>query len=416
MHYAGLVIAALAFVSATLPAFDYEALKQLIETKQLTRIEQVVESLPPEFHVNYTLMRESRSLQEASATAPRVIAYSGDGTLIIGFNGDPTHRNFQQLELIQFRKATNRFEFRAIDFPEEAGGKGAPIFSGPNPGACFACHGGRLRPNWEQYNRWPGAYGETDDFVEKDELKALQSFVGKEMKTGRYRFLKTLEGSEATPYENKMRGRLRFRPNFRLAALTFAHQADALNTRLRTAKTFPKARFLFAMSRLGCDTKLDAAKELEVLYGVGAADPIVPLDRPNMKNLHAYVLHNIGMSDKSFTTAFGPSEDPKREPYFFHCGIPKDITAGYGGGGGTLGIDGVIELTDLVMSRMVRDLMTELPELKPHFAYARWMEHRFAADPLDRSLAAQLDDVVGIYDHKRLMGACAVLERGYEAR
>ncbi len=393
-------------------AFDYEALKQLIEEKQFTRIEQVVQALPAEFHTNYTLMRASRSLQDASPTAPRVISFNHDGTLILAWNGYSAQKGYDALELIQFRP-NKKFEFRSIQFPEDAGGKGNPVFSGANPPNCVACHGSRVRPNWERYPEWPGAFGSLDDFPQTEELSQLQAFVGKQMKAGRYRALKTLPGSVATPYETQMRGRLRFRPNFRLAALTFAHQADALNARLRTASSFPKARFLFAMSRLNCKTTIDIAKELERLYGKGAADPLPPLAAPNVLNLHAYVLHNIGMSDKNFTTQLLVNDDPKMGPYFFHCGLPKDITGGVGGAGGYLGIDGVIELTDLVMSRMVRDMLTEIPDLAPYFTYARWLDFRFAADPLDKPQASQIDDVVGIYNHKKLMDACPVLEREY---
>jgi hypothetical protein len=125
-----------------------------------------------------------------------------------------------------------------------------------------------------------------------------------------------------------------------------------------------------------------------------------------MKNLSGFVLHAEGISPKTFKPALLSIDDPKLDPYFFHCGLPRNLVDGQ---------DGAIELTDLVMSRLVRGMLEKLPALKEHFRFARWMETRFKDEPADHGLATQLDDVVGIYDHKRLKGACGILEGALRA-
>lgn len=142
---------------------SFEKLVALIDEQQITTIESVLERLPKHMlDLNYVVMYRSRSLQEASPVAPRVITYTPTARFVLTFNGgDPRHFGAQTLELMQFRDSEKRFEFREIVFNKN----GAPVISDANPGKCLECHQSpsRLdvdpRPNWEPYNTWLGAFG-----------------------------------------------------------------------------------------------------------------------------------------------------------------------------------------------------------------------------------------------------------------
>lgn len=146
----------------------YEKLKKMIEDGQAKTVEQALELLKaqhPEMFKKYILMYRSRSLQPSSFTHPRALLVDGSAKLIVTFNGDPAHRGYQNLEVMEYHDEGKRFEFRDIRF----NGQQAPLFSGANPQRCMVCHQSMKRqeadprPNWEPYSLWPGAYGSNGD-------------------------------------------------------------------------------------------------------------------------------------------------------------------------------------------------------------------------------------------------------------
>lgn len=150
----------------------FEWIQNKISSEKLSTLEDVIKSLPESQRSQYVLMYRSRSLQEATFQSPRVIMFGPDASLIIAFNGEPLHRGYNQLELIQFRSETKKFEFREIDFSS-----GAPKISEANPSKCLRCHQSLSRkdidprPNWEPYSMWPGAYGSDAGRLGTDLLK-----------------------------------------------------------------------------------------------------------------------------------------------------------------------------------------------------------------------------------------------------
>ncbi len=143
---------------------SWEKLKKMIEHNGLKSVEKtlnLVKDTHPEFFRNYVLMYHSRSLQGSSFENPRAILFDRSGQFIFSFNGNRLQRGFNRLEIMQFQKGENRFEFREVIFSDS----GEVTFSGPNPAKCMVCHQDvnrtniDPRPNWEPYNIWPGAYG-----------------------------------------------------------------------------------------------------------------------------------------------------------------------------------------------------------------------------------------------------------------
>lgn len=160
----------------------FEQLIETIQKKKLVTIEQVIKELPDYMkNENYVLMYRSRSLQEATPEAPRAIVYTPTSQLIVSFNGgNPKLRGSNTMEVIQFRQKDKKFEFRELEFDN----KNAPRVSEANPSKCLNCHQGAnrknidMRPNWEPYATWLGAYGSDDgDFSSLPLKKRLLSGI-----------------------------------------------------------------------------------------------------------------------------------------------------------------------------------------------------------------------------------------------
>jgi hypothetical protein len=143
---------------------NYEKFVDLVEEHQLQTVESTLASLKtyyPGHFETYILMYKSRSLQESSFMAPRAILFDRSAKFVFSFNGDPAHRGYNRIEIMQYRDETARFEFREVIFQQGQ----PPQFSEANPRKCMVCHQATNRknidprPNWEPYNTWPGAYG-----------------------------------------------------------------------------------------------------------------------------------------------------------------------------------------------------------------------------------------------------------------
>lgn len=140
--------------------FDNEDLETLIKDHHIGSIEELLLFLPLWTKSNYTLLFYSRSQQEASFQKPRAIIYTPLGDFLASFN-DPTMPGGNIFETIFVNKKTFEFEFREIVFKD-----GKAEFSKVNPSKCVACHHGRdLKPNWDEYPFWLGAYGMLHDEI-----------------------------------------------------------------------------------------------------------------------------------------------------------------------------------------------------------------------------------------------------------
>jgi hypothetical protein len=138
----------------------------------------VLKKRDPNIFHDYVMLYGSRSLQESSATNPRVLLITKKAEMILSFNGDEKQKGFNELEVMFFDKNENRFNFQEFSFQN-----GKVKASEVNPRKCLACHQSPFRkdvdprPNWEAYNLWPGVFGSvghisdvTDQIYEKGVL------------------------------------------------------------------------------------------------------------------------------------------------------------------------------------------------------------------------------------------------------
>lgn len=233
----------MAGVSAPAVSFDFEELTALIERENLRALPAVLERLPAEYRENYTLVYDSHSLQQSSLRNPRALLFGTDATLVLTFNGDPSQRTFDELEVVQYRENPPRFEFHSIAFRD-----GGVEISPPNPPLCQRCHGADPHPIWGSYrydakeerDHWPGVYGSTHDAPKLNaaEHAAFAEFRAQARAHERYRHLR-LEHPESAwfPY-GEGAYQHRFRPNNRLGNLLARLNARRIADRIERGEYF----------------------------------------------------------------------------------------------------------------------------------------------------------------------------------
>jgi len=141
------------------PLVDIAGIEQLFSQKSTApkTVEEFLEKLPLVYRSHFTLMYDSRSMHKATPEAPRIIFFGPDARLLTGVSTDKTDPRHNIVELIQFEPAQSKFSFHEISFDS------ALPQVNHAPQKCQNCHGSDLRPNWEPYDAWPGAYGSVHD-------------------------------------------------------------------------------------------------------------------------------------------------------------------------------------------------------------------------------------------------------------
>ena len=236
-----------AIPAAVAVEFDFAALRSVIEMRQVASVEELVPLLPATLRSRYTLVFASRSLQQATYGAPRVILYGSDAHLVLTFNGDSSERGFNTVETLEFGQ-DKQFRLREIRFPP-TGSKEAVFFSEPNPATCRACHGSPARPVWDSWPLWPGAYGQRYDApLSAQERAGLESFLAQQASNPRYGQLlgiqrladpETFHGTQSKRYA----GVLREPPNAEFGALLDGLAVESLVRQIRERPGFPAYRY-----------------------------------------------------------------------------------------------------------------------------------------------------------------------------
>lgn len=241
------------------PTPDFSSLLASWKTSPNLSIDAALATLPRTMRMNYVLMYNSGSIQQASFESPRAILHSPSADLVVSFNGDESQVGGNTIEAMAYNRSKEKYDFYEVTF---SGGK---IHSEINPSKCIACHTSALIPNWRQYNNWTGAYGEHGDgfqflvktyenfkggFLTENSqptesasvvLDHFKDFVRSQSQRDRYRqlvvpenepfwpFYKYLEsGSEAYDYS----------PNRRLGIGLTMHMARSIGARLEKSRLF----------------------------------------------------------------------------------------------------------------------------------------------------------------------------------
>jgi hypothetical protein len=229
--------------------FDFAALRSVIETHQVNSVEELIPLLPVALRSRYVLVFASRSLQQATYSAPRVILYGSNAHLVLTFNGEASQRGFNSVETLEFGQ-DRQFRLREIRFPAPGSGE-AVLVSEPNPPTCQGCHGSPARPVWDSWPLWPGAYGQRYGApLSPQEHVGLEGLIARQASHPRYRHLmglqqladpETFRGSRSKRYA----GALREPPNAELGALLGGLAVESLARQLSERAGF--AAFQYAL-------------------------------------------------------------------------------------------------------------------------------------------------------------------------
>ena len=229
--------------------FNFDALRSIIQTRHVSSVEELIPLLPSTLRSRYAVVFASRSLQEASERAPRIILYGPDARLVLTFNGDPGQRGFDSVETLEFGQ-DKQFRLREIRFTSP-GSDATVRVSEPNPKLCQVCHGLPARPLWDRWPLWPGAFGERYDApLSVREHAGLQSFLAQQDSHPRYKHLLAVERLKDpetfhTTRGQRYAGNTREPPNAELAALLGGMTAQALAHQMHEQPAF--AHYQYAL-------------------------------------------------------------------------------------------------------------------------------------------------------------------------
>jgi hypothetical protein len=242
------------------PPLTFANLKNRIERCGINNVEGVLAVLPESFRSSFTLMRKSKSAQEASSDHPRAILFGTDARLILTFNGDPAQKGFDELEAIEFDDEAKRFDFHQISFNSILHSK--PIFD-LDIHSCTTCHRSPARPNWEAYDVWEGAYGQVEDQIKigSKEDGDFQHFLKNFRTEGRYKYLIGPEGLRApsiavvagdVPSSKATAFSVATLPNFRLTFLLNLLNYRRIANEIKKTPNFETFKYAYYGALFGC--------------------------------------------------------------------------------------------------------------------------------------------------------------------
>ena len=151
-------------LSSAAMGFNHESLEKIIRDHNVKSIEELLPLLPESLRSQYVLLWFSRAGQKATFQKPRVIMFTEDADFIFAIN-DGAMFGGHVIDTISFNHESHQFDFRRFEFKDSK-----PVFFSKNEVRCQACHEVHLRPNWDNYPRWFGAYGMDDDTIHDDKI------------------------------------------------------------------------------------------------------------------------------------------------------------------------------------------------------------------------------------------------------
>jgi hypothetical protein len=260
---------------------------------QSNSIDSFLSKLPKQMRENFTLMHHSNSLHSDTTTfdSPRAILFDNDASTIVAFNGKS---NFA--EVIQFDSEVGSYTFTNI--VEEKTNNRSSLKMDSDSSACAGCHTNALRPNWDPYFFWEGAYGSEDDsYTENgDELREVKKLIpklGPKSTTPRYRHLLNVEkilgpttlsnGISRLDSQSKLL-MMASKPNMSLLLLLAQQNTTRVAKLLMNASNYKRDKFLIAATLAGCVVSFDSGENLLTESGRTMAQKDVRIQMLNKAN------------------------------------------------------------------------------------------------------------------------------------
>lgn len=295
----------LAFATAHADGFRLENFLSLLNENKVETVDQAVALLPADLRTNYVLFKESRGLQKATPLNPRAVLFGTDGRFVIAFNGDKNLAGYNALEMYQVNPDTSEFEFYRMQFPPKLDSEGRIIPPNKNPHTCMHCHTSNLRPIWNSYPKWPGAFAERDDLLTKEESELYVKFLENKKTHPRYSTLIHRNDEAQAPYRvSRMQKNMEPRPGTRMGKMVMRHNTVRVGKIVKNA-TDKKAYLPLLMYTLnGCKSLENPLPDWN-----WTAEDIATL-RSKVKDLSSegvLLLFGLEMSDVDLTV---PGQNP----------------------------------------------------------------------------------------------------------
>lgn len=252
-------------------------------------------ALPEQMRQGMVFVADSRSLQESTVSAPRVLLKSPNSDVIISFGTDPALRGFDAIEMTVWNGETAKVEMAEIRFPEDSrdprlrGATQAMVER--NPQKCVICHGEDRNWVFDPYRIWGGHIPWTEDAlnrgsIEVDWYKRFLTNISEGQ--SRWRHLRPMETAEEIDAALAATGRYQIKspesettqPN-NTPSLDLSHQILIYNgcrvaNELAERPDWARIQYAVAGATNGCDpaTFLDeesakAAREFFEERGIG---------------------------------------------------------------------------------------------------------------------------------------------------
>lgn len=144
---------------------------------ELTSVDKFLAAVPEKIRQSMIFVGDSRSLQESSREAPRILIKSPNSDVIMSFNIDPSHRGYESVEMVLWNGDTARIEMVEVRFPEDTTdptlrASGKPMVT-HNPRKCQVCHfsGTDMRWQFDPYRFWAGHIPWTEDALNEGSIE-----------------------------------------------------------------------------------------------------------------------------------------------------------------------------------------------------------------------------------------------------
>ena len=79
--------------------FNLDQLLKIVEQRKVSTLDKALALLPEDLLSSYTLLYDSKSLQRATSSSPRVILFGTDAKFIAAFGGESELTHLKDLEI-----------------------------------------------------------------------------------------------------------------------------------------------------------------------------------------------------------------------------------------------------------------------------------------------------------------------------
>jgi hypothetical protein len=258
-----LILSVLLLFSQSLYSASHFQIEHLISLAQRVQsLDELIPHLPQSLRRNFTLQYQASGLQQGSFKYPRVVLFGNTGQLILTFNGNPKHKGYHDLEVLQFDKKKNTYNLFNFHFSQNRMKRSHlrnKVIIERNPKRCLGCHASEysknkflIHPNFSGYNVWKGFYGSRDDnaknFHEKEETNLTYFHTNIRNSHPRYKYLlfhpAATKQPLSAPYHkigySQQRPSHDLRPNLRLMNLLFWNNSRSLSKFFKTQSQYKK--------------------------------------------------------------------------------------------------------------------------------------------------------------------------------